>query len=61
MHGYTATLIVGNEDDLYDSDCLSSWSVLAHCTALYVPVPYKDVSRMHYDGAHTTGAYIGLG
>ena len=34
---YTATHIAGNEDDLDDSDHLSSWSVLMHCTALYVP------------------------
>ena len=34
LHGYAATLITVNEDDLNDSDRLSSRSVLTHCTAL---------------------------
>ena len=53
-------LMAGNEDDLDDSDRLSSQSVLMHCTYL-VFMMYKDVSHVHFDGAHTTGTHTGLG
>ena len=38
---------------------LYSHTVL-HCTYL-VLVPYKDVSCVHFDGAHATRAHAGLG
>ena len=39
----TAMFIAGNKDNLDQSDHLSSWSVLTHCTALNVVfVPYKS-------------------
>ena len=53
---------VGNEDDLDDSDRLSSRSVLIECTALgLVFVLYKGVSRVHFNCARATGAHGGLG
>ena len=49
-------LIAGNEDDLDNSDRLSSWSVLMHCTALYIP----SICAIHFDSACTTGAHARL-
>ena len=54
--------IAGNKDNLDQSDHLSSWSVLTHCTALNVVfVPYKDISHVHLGGMCTIGAQARLG
>ena len=61
-HGYAATLIACNEDDLDNSDRLSNGSVITHCTALYVPsicaVQRRQLCAFHW---RMTGARAGLG
>jgi len=58
----TAMFIADNKDNLDQSDHLSSWSVLTHCTVLNVVfVPYKDISHVHFGGMCTIGAHTRLG